>query len=1192
VSTLYISSMVTTSSSAPWHTTIHRSRTHLLLRLTFIALLSIAVTSYAQEEFAYNPWQIDTLLIASEGTSHIDLPERHRVMQQSIQLSKNRRLLEYGIEYKFDIQLNRIELFLPAKEGDSLQVAYKIQPILLKRSYRFFKIDTLQAERGENDTITYSASAFQNPFANFSGNLKRSGSIVRGVNIGSNKDLSINSGLNLQLSGYLTEDVEVVAALTDESTPIQPEGNTLALREVDKVYIKFKSPWLQGSLGDFNLQYSGSQFASLSKKLQGISLQGDYKDYGLGATVASTRGFFNFLSILGQEGNQGPYQLTGKNGEQDIVVLAGTERVWVNGEKMVRGEINDYTIEYGLGQITFTNKRMITSESRIEIDFEYYPATQKYTRNVYSGLASWNIMNNKLNLNAKYYNENDDPEKVLEEEGILSEEEKNIIREAGDNPLAAYVSGAVEVGDSLGSYIRVDTTINNQPYILYIYQDKGNYRVSFSSVGKNRGDYVRDRLGVYRWVGIGKGGYLPIKLLPLPSTQQLADIQLQYIHSEDFYIESEYAISNYDRNILSTLNDKDNAGNALRISSVLRSTPLSLANTHLGNFAFSAEGRFIDDKFQGIDRFRKPDFNRYWNILKETEITNEEKSFDIRGVYIPKGWINLQGNLGILNRGSLESFRYLSEIDIDKEGWFRANVQHEFVSGKQHELSNDWIRQSAGLEKDIGYIQPGISFKREQRKSKSLGEISGFEYHDWGARLALINHNYLTGQIQYNQRKDEVFDPRNKDQKIPQATTSTGAFRMNLAEWNRFSGHFEVILRRKRYTSFFKNIRVDSSNLGYIDPAYQDTIWQDRETNLAELVLNNYQWNQAFNIRWQYRISTEQVALREKVYIDVGERRGNYRYDEQLREYVPDPDGNYVLYILPSGKFDPITNIQTSVRLTLDPNRYWKSPASGIQKLLTLINSESYFRVEEVTKEKQLKDLYLLNLSKFQMENTVKGSIIFNQDLYLARRNRNLSFRLRYRYRDDQFNQFLDANENEDRLTIERSIRAEYRLTKEIKAQTDLGQNFIYRFTKGEVSRNRDIRSFIMNQNFSYRPNVKWELGLETELGLERDVAQKKDLYLRYIKLLIRASYALLRRGRISADYEQQSVVVLNNPTNAPIPFEMARGKKEGVNKRWQLRGEYTVTENVVVSLLYRGRDEPAFDQIIHSGQAEVRAYF
>ena len=71
-----------------------------------------------------------------------------------------------------------------------------------------------------------------------------------------------------------------------------------------------------------------------------------------------------------------------------------------------------------------------------------------------------------------------------------------------------------------------------------------------------------------------------------------------------------------------------------------------------------------------------------------------------------------------------------------------------------------------------------------------------------------------------------------------------------------------------------------------------------------------------------------------------------------------------------------------------------------------------------------------------------------------------------------------------------------------------------------------------------------------------------------------------------------QAVHVLNNPLDVSIPFEMARGKKEGLNHVWQLRGEYTIAENVVCSLTYRGRDETQFSKVIHSGQAEIRAYF
>jgi hypothetical protein len=54
----------------------------------------------------------------------------------------------------------------------------------------------------------------------------------------------------------------------------------------------------------------------------------------------------------------------------------------------------------------------------------------------------------------------------------------------------------------------------------------------------------------------------------------------------------------------------------------------------------------------------------------------------------------------------------------------------------------------------------------------------------------------------------------------------------------------------------------------------------------------------------------------------------------------------------------------------------------------------------------------------------------------------------------------------------------------------------------------------------------------------------------------------------------------------------MAGGKKEGASKNWQLRGEYTIAENVVISLFYNGRDDAGFEKIIHTGQAEIKAYF
>ena len=90
--------------------------------------------------------------------------------------------------------------------------------------------------------------------------MQKSGTLIRGFTVGTNKDFSLNSGLRLQLSGRLSDEIEVVAALTDENTPIQPEGNTERLEELDKVFIQVKHPNAIGTFGDYELHHILSVF--------------------------------------------------------------------------------------------------------------------------------------------------------------------------------------------------------------------------------------------------------------------------------------------------------------------------------------------------------------------------------------------------------------------------------------------------------------------------------------------------------------------------------------------------------------------------------------------------------------------------------------------------------------------------------------------------------------------------------------------------------------------------------------------------------------------------------------------------------------------------------------------------------------------------------------------------------------------
>lgn len=1164
-----------------------------------IIFINIAFKLQAQD-IALNYWQVDSLIVIKQDHYRYHFPSRHFFDKQSVRITKNGIPLYEMQDYIF--KSSKIILFTPDPSiGDSLRISYQRLPFNLKASYYLFKKDTLKLSAADSagmdsGQVRLLPATIENPFEDFGSGLKKSGSIMRGVNIGTNQDLTLNSGLNLQLSGQLSENVEIVAALTDESTPIQPEGNTQTLDEVDRVFIRFKSPYVEGTVGDLNLEYKDTQFGNLSRKLQGITLLGKYANQFAGATVATTRGFFNRVSFIGQEGNQGPYQLTGKNGEKEIIVLAGTEKIWINGKRMLRGETNDYVIEYGNGQITFTNNQLVTSESRIEIDFEYFPAIQKYNRSALSGLAGGSLYGSKLNYKVSFYEEKDNADKVIGEEQSLTDEEKAILKAAGDDYKKASITGVKYVGSGKGNYVQKDTLYNNQHITIYQYAglNSGDYDVVFTLVGQNQGDYVRDRLAEYRWVGTNLGNYAPIKLIPLPQTQQLTDVNLQWNPSKNIAVTSEYALSNYDKNSFSNLQKNDDLGDAVFMDAKADNLAPSFFGNKLGLISLNMTSRIINKNFESVDRFNDPDYQRYWNILQAGTINNQEKSIQFNSTYIPVQELKLRFNVGDLEKNDLQSQRLSTTANYDKTGWFKSDFNYELVNSKISDqgIENDWKRINGNIQKNIWWFTPQLLYDFENRKNQNKAGLSGFLFNDYGLRLSLFNWSYLTGYTQINERRDDVYDVQNNGRLVPQSSTNTKQFRVDLINVKETTASLKYVTRKKDFTARFENIKQDTLKLQFVDASVQDTVWQDRQTNLAELTASHSHWNNAVRANLQYKVSTEQTALREKDYIKVKDGRGNLRFDEDLKEYVPDPDGNYVLFILPSGKFEPVTKLESSLRLTYDPSRFWHKPKGPFQTLMNRISGNSYFRVEEETKEKDLAAIYFLNLSKFQKDLTLRGSLIYDQDLYIMKNNRDLNFRLQYRYRDDLFNQFLDPGENEDRLSIERSFRTDWKISRVIKSQSEIGNELTKRIRKSAPLRNRNIDGFSLNQKFFYKPLQQWEFQLSTEYGQEENKVSTSPLKLWYTVSKLQANYVVAGKGRISAEYEQQVVKATSNPLDVSIPFEMAGGKKEGVSKKWQLRAEYTVSKNILFTLLYRGRNDAGFNQVIHTGQAEVRAFF
>ena len=1147
--------------------------------ILFILLILTSQTNYAQL-FNGGKTVIDTFKVNLKNTYRLS---SITIIPYSEKIKLNHKLLkrdEYIISYeKKEFHLSKLPHY---KLSDTIIVKYKTFGLSLRKIYRRRRLirlfeknnaDTIKIIRNENYSLSNEAI--------FGAGIQKSGTIVRGFTIGTNRDLTINSGLRLQLSGRLSKNLEIVAALTDENTPIQPEGNTEKLEELDKVFVKVRSPNVIGTFGDYYFKERIGEFGNIDRKLQGLKGEFRFGKQSALIAIASSRGKFNTNKFNGLDGVQGPYRLVGKNNRRNIIIIAGSESVYLDGEKLKRGENNDYTIEYGNAEITFTPKRLITSASRITVDFEY--TDRFYQRNFFSSNIKTKFLNNRVNVDVNYFREGDDQNNLIDLS--LSSKEKNILAKAGNDQNKAVISGVSLVkpdstGIRKGTYTKVDTLIDGKIFSYYVYkpgETSSVYNVVFSYVGYEKGDYQKEGIGNYKFAGIGKGDYLPIKYLPMPSLKQMGNIVLNIVPLKGFNLSLELAGSSWDKNRFSNIGNSNNFGYAGNVNLSFLPRQIKLGGINFGKIGFSYKDRFIQDRFTTLDRINKVEFDRHYNI--NSQIKNNQELREIQLNLVPVKEISIYSKYGFLKMGSqFQSRRYLTNLKVSSNKKFILNYNFDFVKSLNNGLKTNWLRQNGNAYYLFGVFKVGLDFLAEDKRSglisDTLSNLS-YKYFETAPYVSLLQFKGFGLSARYSLR-DESYPFNGIMTKESRAVTQNYLFSYHGIK--EIGTTLSFTYRNKMYSKEFKNRGMLNNK----------TILIRSQTRM------NF-WRRFIEGNVYYQVSTQRTAKLEKIFVRVPVGTGNYIYLGDLNhngiadenEFQPTIyNGNYILTTIPTDKLFPSINLKTNLRWKIDFGKIIKG-GNFIADLLKPISTESYFRVEENSRDQDLKQIYLLNFSHFLNDKTtIMGSRYFRQDIYFFRNENNISLRFRYTERKS-LNQFSGGIQRS--YFREKSVRIKFRMVNDINNQTEFINQSDNEAAPINLARSRIVTNNNLVTNFSYRPWDNIELGFKINIGQSRNNLPKTPTIIDFNGEAVQFTLSLRGRGRLRVEVQRNELNA--NTLKNQIPFEITQGNIIGKNYLLRINFDYRIAGNLQITLNYLGRKQGS-GKIINQLRAEARAYF
>lgn len=1053
------------------------------------------------------------------------------------------------------------------KKKELVTVQYLQFPESLTKQYNIYD-DSRVVNNGSGDKLYRVSNDAIKKFTPFDG-LNTSGSITRGITVGNNQNAVVNSNLDLQITGKISDKVSLRASIQDNNIPLQNGGYSQTLDEFDQIFIELFSEKWSIRAGDLFLENRKSKFLNFNKKVQGLSTNFTFgtpeNKTSVFATAALVRGQYAKSNFIGQEGNQGPYKLRGSSGELYILVISGSERVYVNGILLKRGENNDYTIDYNAGEIKFTSLFPITSEMRIAIEYQY--SDRNYTRFVsYFGATH---EQEKWSIGTYVYSENDIKNQPLQQN--LSTEQAQILVNAGNDPNLMVSPSAYEDSYSENKILYKKTIVNG--VTIFDYSNDSQevlYNVKFSLLGKNLGNYILTNASavgkIYSYVdpinNVKQGSYEPIIRLVPPTKIQIASITGKYNPSEKSSIDFELGVSNNDLNLFSSLDDDNNTGLAGKLNSKKR---LFTGTWQVDAFA---NYQFIQKDFKTIERLYNIEFDRDWNL----SLVSGSQSLLVTGL-----------DFNLPNKGKLT---YQFE---------KLNFNNTF-SGNRHIVNGQFKWNGLTIQNQSSHLNSNSTLT----DSKFFRNQTQTRYH--------YKKNWIGASVRAedNQEKIKLTDQYSA---LSQKFTEYGAFigrgdstkvytemgylhRVNDSIQN---GFLKRVNSSESYYIKSKLIQNETNDLSvfinYRNLEYKDEFIKNEPSLNSRVLYTSRYFGQLLQNTTAFETASGTIAQQEFTYIEVDPGRGVYMWNDyngngiqELQEFeiAPFPDlAKYIRFFLPNQIFVKTHQNKYSQSLTFNPIE-WQNEM-GFKKIVSFFYNQASYLIDR--KIENNGSNFDLNPFGNATDNLLGLNTSFRNSLFYNRGKQNHS--VTYTFLDNRIKNLLSIGSSENKnnahqLQYQHLYKKSWLLelgTKTIKSQA-IVENY--------ASRNFTIKGHQLAPKISYlfSTNTSWDLFYEYQ-SKKNTIGDLETL--NQTRLGTSFNYNE-KKLSMSGEFSLYQNKFYGNDLSA-VAFQMLEGLQPGKNTTWRLMIQRNLTQFLDINLNYQGRKSET-SQAIHTGNIQLRAFF